>query len=106
MPPKMFERLFKKNLDDDKVFDREVSKEASKVFGQIGVNQPGLHSAYAEVQRLNRERTSPHHKNYLLNIIQAAAFNSDRIAIELQMNPTLERDIKNEIEKMRLEDEQ
>ena len=104
MPPNPFERIFKKNLDSDEVFERTAGKEVSKIIDQIGVNMPGLHLAYKKAQELNTERKSPLHKNYLLNLIQTAALNSGRFIIDSAMNPELETNVRNEIARIREQD--
>lgn len=104
MPPKPFERFFKKNLDDNETFDRTVSNEILKILDKVGVNLPGLHLAYKKAQELNKERKSPHHKHYLLNLIKNVAFNSERFIIDSVINPNLERDVEYEIARMRAGD--
>jgi hypothetical protein len=104
MAPNPFERIFKKNLDNDEVFERTAGKEISKIIDDIGANMPGLHLAYKKAQELNAERKSPQHKHYLLNLIQSAALNSSRFIIDSALNPDLERDVRNEIVRMREED--
>ena len=105
MPPNPFERIFKKNLDNDEVFERTVVKEVSKIINEIGVNQPGLNLAYNKAQELNKERKSPQHKNYLLNLVQGIALSSPDLSVELEMNPSLLEDIKRQIAKLREEED-
>ena|SRR3989344_50801 len=104
MSPKAFERFFKKDLDKNEVFDRTVSKEILKIIDQVGVNLPGLHLAYKKAQELNEKRKSPQHKHYLLNLIKATALSSERFFIDSVINQDLERNVENEITKMRTED--
>ena len=104
MPPKPFERFFKKNLDDDGVFDKTVSKEILKIIDKIGLNLPGLRLAYKKAWELNEKRKSPQHKHYLLNLIKATALSSERFFIDSVISPDLERNVENEITKMRTED--
>lgn len=104
MAPNPFEQIFKKNLDNDEVFERTVVKEISKIIDDIGVNMPGLHLAYKKARELNAERKSPQHKHYLLNLIQAVALNSHRFLIDSEIDSNLEKNVTNEIAKMRAED--
>ena len=104
MPPRIFERFFKKNLDDNETFDRVVSNEILKIIDKVGVNLPGLHLAYKKAQELNKERKSPHHKHYILNLLQTVALNSMRFIIDSEIDPNLERNVENEIARMRAKD--
>ena len=104
MAPNPFERFFKKNLDDNEVFDQTVVKEIAKIFDETGVNMPGLRLAYEKARELNKGRKSPQHTNYLLNLVQTVALNSERFVIDSQINPGLERNVRNEIARMRTGD--
>lgn len=104
MPPKIFERFFKKNLDDNEIFDRTISNEILKIIDKVGVNLPGIHLAYKKAQELNKERKSPHHKHYILNSLQTVALNSMRFIIDSEIDPNLERNVENEIARMRVKD--
>lgn len=104
MPPKIFGEFFKKNLEDDGVFDAVVGKAAEKIFDEQGVNLPAVLSAYDKAQELNERRKNPHHKNYLLNLVQAAALGSYRLEMEAMMNPTVVEDVRAEIQKLRNEE--
>lgn len=104
MPPKIFERFFKKNLDDNEVFDKTVSNEILKIIDKVGVNLPGLHLAYKKAQEINAERKSPQHKHYILNLLQTVALNSMRFIIDSEINTELEKDVESEIARMRAKD--
>ncbi len=104
MAPNPFERLFKKNLDDNEVFDKTVSGEILKIVDRVGVNMPGLHMAYQKAQELNKQRKSPQHKHYLLNMVRDTALSSSRFFNDLMLDPQLQRSVDNEIARMREKD--
>jgi hypothetical protein len=98
-----FERVFKANLEDDAVFDARVQKEAVKIIDEYGVNAAGIGQAYRRADELNRQRKTPHHKNYLLNLVRTAALSSHRFDTDGLMNPNVLSDVQQHIEQLKRE---